>query len=491
MRRAGLGCLVAGATLAAAAPASAEPAVGVLANAGNTLVTFDTASPGSYTSARPITGLQVGEQIVGVDFRYTPNVATAVDPALMKLNAVGVTQNGGTDSLRVYTIDPGTGAATLVSGAPATIDDGTVYATDINHTVDRIRVVNDADASGRLVPDTGALFTDTDLSPAARSVNAIAYDRVDADAATPTTLYGISKTLGSLVTIGGLNSTPSPNLGAVNTIGSLGVGAVGDVAMDISPTGTAFAALDSGLYTLNLTTGAATLVGAAPAPLRGLAIVPPATVAFGATGFTQAENGGAATISLTRGGSVFTTAAVDYTAGDASGRVTFAPGETSKTVSVPVTDDKTDNPDRKIVLSLRSVDALVVAVNSGTTLTITDDDPAPDTKAPKATIKAPPSTTLASLTSKGVKAKITVSEAAKLDVSLEGTPKTAVLSAAYGLTLATKTVSNAKGTKSVTLKPSRKLVGKPRRAFKVRVKVVATDAAGNRSTATRTLTVKR
>ena len=186
-----------------------------------------------------------------------------------------------------------------------------------------------------------------------------------------------------------------------------------------------------------------------------------------------------------------TTAAIDYTAGDVSGRVTFAPGETSKTFSVPVTDDKTDNPDRKIALSLRSADALVVAVNSGTTLTIADDDAAPDTKAPATTIKAPPSTTQFSLGSKGVKATITVSEAAKLEVSLEGTPSTAVLSAAYGLTLASKTVNNASGTKSVTLKPSRKLVGRPRRAFKVRIKVVATDAAGSRSTATRTLTVNR
>jgi hypothetical protein len=90
-----------------------------------------------------------------------------------------------------------------------------------------------------------------------------------------------------------------------------------------------------------------------------------------------------------------------------------------------------------------------------------------------------------------VKATITVTETANLEVTLEGTPKSAVLSAAYGLTLASKSVKNVKGTKSVTLKPSKKLVGKPRRAFKVRIKVVATDAAGNRSTATRTLTVKR
>jgi hypothetical protein len=479
-----LALLVAGAALTTAAPASAEPAVGVLANAGNTLVTFDTASPGSYTSVRPITGLQAGERIVGVDFR-----SSAPDAPGLKLNAVGVTQNGGADAARVYTIDAGTGAATLVSAAPVPFTDGDVYAIDFNPVADRIRVVNDGDANARLNPITGGLAaTDTTLSPAGRAVNAIAYDRVDTDPATLTTLYGISATADSLVRIGGPDSIPSPNSGALTTIGALGVTA-DDVAMDISPTGIAYAGLDSGLYTVNLTTGAATLVGATPAPLRGLAIVPAATVAFGAAGFTQPENAGAATISLTRGGSLNGTAAVDYTAGEASGRVTFASGETSKTFSVPVTDDKLDNTDRRVTLTLRAADALVSA-GAAATLTIADDDPAPDTKAPKATIKAPPSTTRSSLTSKGVKATITVNEAAKLEVSLEGTPKTAVLSAAYGLTLASKTV-NATGKKSVTLKPTRKLVGRPRRAFKVRIKVVATDAAGNRSTTTRTLTVKR
>jgi len=169
--------------------------------------------------------------------------------------------------------------------------------------------------------------------------------------------------------------------------------------------------------------------------------------------------------------------------------VTFAAGETTKTFTVPVTDDTTDNADRRLTLSLRPGDALVT-VGANATLTVTDDDPAPDRTAPKATIKAPPSTTRSSLISKGVKATITVSEAAKLEVSLEGTPKSAVLSAAYGLTLVTRSL-DASATRSVTLKPSRKLVGKPRRAFKVRIKVVATDTAGNRSTATRTLTVKR
>src|SRR3954470_11243602 len=88
---------------------------------------------------------------------------------------------------------------------------------DFNHTVDRIRIVNDGDENARINPDTGgradAPTNDTDLAPAGQHLRAIAYDRVDNDPATPTTLYGISRNQRGVVTIGGLNSTPSPNLG--------------------------------------------------------------------------------------------------------------------------------------------------------------------------------------------------------------------------------------------------------------------------------------
>ena len=60
----------------------------------------------------------------------------------------------------------------------------------------------------------------------------------------------------------------------------------------------------------------------------------------------------------------------------------------------------------------------------------------------------------------------------------------------YNLALAQKTLALGAGSRSVTLKAPRRLVGSPRRSFKVQVRVVATDAAGNRSTATRTVTVK-
>ena len=75
---------------------------------------------------------------------------------------------------------------------------------------------------------------------------------------------------------------------------------------------------------------------------------------FGATSFTQGEAGGAATISVTRSGSLTRTTRATFAASDgsASGTLVFAPGETAKTFSVPIANDAADNPDRAMTLTL-------------------------------------------------------------------------------------------------------------------------------------------
>src|SRR4029079_15968370 len=124
----------------------------------------------------------------------------------------------------------------------------------------------------------------------AGNVVAIAYDRSDNDVATPTTLFGIDSAAGTLVMIGSINGTPnSPNGGAITTVGSLGLGTNlnENIGLDIDPgTGIAFATITtagiSRLYTVNLSTGSATLsssnagsIGGGTSPFVGLSIVPP------------------------------------------------------------------------------------------------------------------------------------------------------------------------------------------------------------------------
>ena len=65
----------------------------------------------------------------------------------------------------------------------------------------------------------------------------------------------------------------------------------------------------------------------------------------------------------------------DYTA-PASGTLTFAADETSKTIAVSVTGDATDEPDETVVVTLGNASGATVGTGTGTG-TITDDDAAP------------------------------------------------------------------------------------------------------------------
>jgi hypothetical protein len=214
------------------------------------LLRFDSATPGTIDATVSISGLQAGESLLGIDFR----------PASGVLYGLGSTN-------RLYTIDPA-GAATQIGG-PFALNSGS-FGFDFNPTVDRIRVVNSADDNIRLNPVTGALAaTDTSLAYGTLDVNAGQDANVVGSGYTnsfpgamSTTLFGIDAALGVLVT-----QIP-PNAGTLNTIGALGVLMSSNVGFDIAfPGNLGFAALQtpggfSSLYSVNLTTGQASLIGA-------------------------------------------------------------------------------------------------------------------------------------------------------------------------------------------------------------------------------------
>jgi trimeric autotransporter adhesin len=229
--------------------------------ASNNLISFNQASPSAIISAVAITGLQSGEVVQGIDFR----------PRTGQLFALGSTS-------RVYTINPMTGAATMVGASPlATPISGTSFGFDFNPVPDLIRVVSDTNTNLRLNPNDGTLAgTDTALAFAMGDPNAGQDPNVVAsaytnnfDGSTSTSLYGIDSNLDTLVLQGSLGGAPtSPNTGQLTTVGLLNVNTTDQVGFDITnPGGIAFASLTpaggtiSSLYTINLTTGAATLVG--------------------------------------------------------------------------------------------------------------------------------------------------------------------------------------------------------------------------------------
>jgi hypothetical protein len=220
------------------------------ATSGNDLARFDSGATGVVTSV-PVTGLQAGESLVGVDVR----------PANQLLYGIG-------SSSRLYTINPLTGAATPVGAAGAFTLNGTSFGIDFNPVVDRLRVVGNTGQNLRLNPDTGALAaTDTAINPGGVVAAGLAYSS-NGVGATTTTLYLVDSAGGTLSTLGGVGGSPSPNGGTVTPVGSLGLGTSIDPRVGFDITGasdTAYASILTGgtdkLYRINLSTGAATLVG--------------------------------------------------------------------------------------------------------------------------------------------------------------------------------------------------------------------------------------
>ena len=248
-----------------------QPSIGrsvFAVDAGNNLIRFGAQSPNVVTRRVAISGLQNGEVIVGVDFR----------PVDKKLYALGSTS-------RVYTLDTLTATATLVgitTFTPAL--NGNSFGFDFNPVPDRIRVHSDTEQDLRLNPLTGGLAAvDSLLAYNAGDANFGVNPNITGTAytnsvagATTTVLYAIDSNRDILVTL------PSPNNGKMTTVGTLGPNTTEFVGFDIAgDTGVAYATLTLGgagssFYTINLTSGAATLVGNIDnsAALRGLAVAP-------------------------------------------------------------------------------------------------------------------------------------------------------------------------------------------------------------------------
>ncbi|MCC2547075.1 DUF4394 domain-containing protein [Hymenobacter sp. BT175] len=267
------GTIVTDIAFAISRPATLPAITGQLAYAlgGTNLLTFDTAQPGLIRTATGITGIPADQTLVGIDVRPATNVL------------YGLGYRAADQMATVYTLNATTGVATPV-GPAVMLPLGTaatdVIGFDFNPTVDRIRVTSSNRANFRLVPTTGAIAaTDTQLAYAATDANAaatpaiatVAYTNsfMGATATSGTTLYDYDRTLNILAT-----QVP-PNDGTLNTLGSSGLtlnATMPSVSLDIySPaagTNTAYlvtnsaASANSSLYTLNLTNGATTLVGA-------------------------------------------------------------------------------------------------------------------------------------------------------------------------------------------------------------------------------------
>lgn len=220
----------------------------------NNLLAFNFMSVGTPVS-KPITGLQMGETVVGIDFR----------PVNGQLYALG-------SSSRIYVLNTSSGAATAVGSLPfTTLLTGVSFGFDFNPTVDRIRCVSNLGLNLRLHPETGLVAAvDGMLNPGIPTITASAYTNNFAGATT-TILYNIDSANDKLY------KQDPPNNGTLVEVGALGINVENASGFDIgSRSGMAYAALkvgtSSSIYTINLTTGAATKVADLPVSVRAFAI---------------------------------------------------------------------------------------------------------------------------------------------------------------------------------------------------------------------------
>ena len=219
----------------------------------NNLQIFNPNSPMPVSKA--ISGLQTGENILGIDFR----------PVNGQLYALGSTS-------RLYTINLGTGAATAVGASPfTTLLAGTDFGFDFNPTVDKIRVISNTGQNLRLDPVTGGITAvDGILNPGSPMVGAAAYTNNFAGAPS-TTLFVIDHNTDKLYkqnppNNGTLVETGSLNINITNANG-FDIGSMSQKAYLLATVGTA-----TKIYSINTSTGAATSVADFPNSVRGFEV---------------------------------------------------------------------------------------------------------------------------------------------------------------------------------------------------------------------------
>ncbi|WP_354702287.1 DUF4394 domain-containing protein [Paraconexibacter sp. AEG42_29] len=387
-----------------------------LTSDGAALLRFYSATP-SVATVAPVTGLVAGDTLVGVTWR----------PQTGQLIGVGV--NAGADTIRLYVVDPQSGASTAIGAGPtgyvdnggATIDlpsPATVaYGIDFNPTVDRVRIVTAGGLNARANPVTGATV-DGNAGAAGTQpdgningggvtgVNATSYTNAFTQSLIggTTTQYTLDAGTDSLYIQNppnnGTQTTPLPlTLGGspVDFSAFVGLDIPGDVAVATSTAVAVGDGLIAGtvagttrVYTVNLSTGALTSLGPIGTGLvlaRSIAVgdaqrdpavlsAAPAALAFPSRAVNAGPSAVQTTVVTNDGGSPATLTALAVTgtnAGDFN-RLTGGPADCAvgtvllagATCNVRVTFDPSNVGGRSATLTVSSnAPALTVAL-SGT-----------------------------------------------------------------------------------------------------------------------------
>lgn len=260
-------CLMLGAN-----PAAAERIFGLTTQNG--IVVFDSNLPTVATGGGTVTGLAPNESLVALDYQ----------PLSGNVILLGSLSN-------LYTLSDLSGNSFNVTPLGSTLSPtlaGTNFAFDFNPSLSGgqfARIISDTDNNRVIDGFNGGYLGTVEKTPVFYAtgdanegvdpnIAGIAYDTNIANAPS-TQQYGVDASLGTLTTV-------ANNAGTLNTVGSLGLLApiTNEIGFDISgASGAAFASIQTGLvsdlYTIDLATGAASLVG----PIGSLDVIRDITVA--------------------------------------------------------------------------------------------------------------------------------------------------------------------------------------------------------------------
>jgi hypothetical protein len=255
-------------TLIVAGAAQAELMFGL--TEASQLVSFDTATPSVLIRSLNITGIASGETLRGIDYRASNG----------KLYAISSLASSTAGKASIYTVDMNTGVLTQVGTSFSMLTNSNRVTMDFNPVVDRMRVLvptaSDTQGLNFVVnPDTAAITVGAGTD-GRRFFTGTAYTNNFAGA-TSTTLYAFDYNKDELGTL-------SVTTGVYTPIGGLGLSLPtnsGSQGFDISgTTGIAYMSLDLGsslidsLYTVNLSSGAATSIGSFGTQMRDITAVP-------------------------------------------------------------------------------------------------------------------------------------------------------------------------------------------------------------------------
>jgi Ca2+-binding RTX toxin-like protein len=358
------------------------------------LVAFSPIGPTiTYTSDRAISGLAAGDSIVGMD----------ISPRDGGIYLVGKNASVGT----LYSLDPSTAAATPVGTLAADPADTTspynglndsTYGVDFNPQSNLLRLTggNTTPDNLRVDPATARVTTDVPITGGVHLAG-VAYHNNDNTLATNTIQYAYN------ITSDQWGSVTMPNTGTTWTVidnnSTFVSNNSANVGLDESASGvmyeTHFVTTPTSAQRLyqvshiDSPTVVHTEIGTLPTALVGMAAAIDNIVGVDSPNITAGEGAGNALVTITRRNPSGTTsvqystsngtavAGTDYT--PQSGSVDFQPGEVAKTISIPLIDNSTDQPNRSfdVNVSLPPGAEALLAANTKTTVTIADDDPTP------------------------------------------------------------------------------------------------------------------